>query len=184
MKTGSMKRAVYRWAVVLLFFSISTPTLLCVPNPIEEAFYTMPDSLCPYFSYSQKQTLIGHLQLALISRKPVELKTVTNRFGTESTALELTYNMLRLQVTEGVECVWWVGKDEIVFIQTLCAPVCASVATLYDKEWNYMKRLLPDETGIFMKAEVKDDTLVWTDETPLILDDEEKKHYKQTTGEE
>lgn len=140
-----------------------------------EAFYTMPDTLCPYYNYAQKRMLCD--QLTGTDSKEYAVQPVPNLFGTESVPLEMTDKVLRIQVTEGVEYDWMISPEGIVFVQTLCAPVCSSLVDLYDEQWHFLHAV---ESGIdapFVRAHIENGTIVYTDETPLLLDEEEQKHY-------
>lgn len=158
--------------------------LTCVVLPVHalspvEAFFSMPDELCPYFNRAQKMVLCNQLEAARKENRSDSLYAVPNLFGTESVPLELTDSLLRIQITDGVEYSWWVCADGIVFVQTVCAPVCSSVVGLYDAGWTWLHDLKPDMEALFVSAHVENGKLVYTDETPLLLDEEEKKHYKE-----
>lgn len=74
--------------------------------------------------------------------------------------------------------------DSILVVQTICAPICSSCARIYNKEGEVIRRIespYPDAT--FPEAHLEymnnDSTgtplIVWTDNTPQILDKEEMK---------
>lgn len=68
-----------------------------------------------------------------------------------------------------------VEADTIVLIQTVCAPICSSCVRVYSKEWKALHNLLPTCGGIFPEAKFVDGHILWTDNTPLFLDEEENK---------
>lgn len=65
--------------------------------------------------------------------------------------------------------------DSILWVQTVCAPVCSSLARVYNKEWQIIREVYPPQECIFPFATIQDGRLVWQDNTGEILDDEEKK---------
>lgn len=65
--------------------------------------------------------------------------------------------------------------DSIMVVQTVCAPVCSSCAHVYNKEWQLLREVRPAKESTFPLAVIRDGQLVWEDNTPEILDDEEKK---------
>lgn len=74
--------------------------------------------------------------------------------------------------------------DSTLVIQTMCEPICSSCARIYNKEGEVIRAIEPPyRDAIFPEATLSypdgDSTLapviIWTDNTPLLLDDEEKK---------
>lgn len=70
------------------------------------------------------------------------------------------------------------SADTIVLIQTVCAPICSSCVHVYSKEWELIHSIEPACGGIFPEAEYHDGHVVWHDNTPLYLDEEEKKRIQ------
>lgn len=66
--------------------------------------------------------------------------------------------------------------DSLVVIQTVCAPICSSVARVYNKQGDMIGTIpAPSATWVFPQAYIEQDSIVWRDNTYLMLDDEEKK---------
>ena len=68
--------------------------------------------------------------------------------------------------------------DSIIVIQTVCAPICSSCVRVYNKEWELRNTPRPTCGGIFPEAEFRDGQIIWHDNTPEYLDDEEKKRLE------
>ena len=81
-------------------------------------------------------------------------------------------------------CYWEVLEygDSTLLVQTICAPICSSCARIYNKEWQIVREITPSPlpftntltTPIFPYAHIDNGTLIWEDNTYLILDDTEK----------
>ena len=67
--------------------------------------------------------------------------------------------------------------DSLLVIQTVCEPICSSRACVFSKEGTLLRTLQPPfEKAIFPEAYLgPDSTVLWRDNTNLLLDDEEKK---------
>lgn len=71
------------------------------------------------------------------------------------------------------------GTDTLLVVETACAPICSSIVRVYDLSWNYIGMLQsPFTSAVFPEAYIENKRLYWRDNTPLMLDDEEKKHLK------
>lgn len=74
------------------------------------------------------------------------------------------------------------NKDTILVIETACAPICSSIVNVYSNNWQYIGRLMPPIANcVFPEAYVENKRLRWRDNTPLMLDEEEKKHQQAGT---
>jgi len=68
--------------------------------------------------------------------------------------------------------------DTATVITTVCAPICSSIARVYainNKEWLLVHTLMGDSTMVFPEAYFEQQQLRWRDNTPEMLDDEEKR---------
>ena len=68
--------------------------------------------------------------------------------------------------------------DTLFLIQTVCAPICVSVVSAYTMNWRFLKMIEPPFVADLYSAHVAGDSLVFVDQTPLLLDEEERKHYQ------
>ncbi len=139
---------------------------------VRDAFLTMPDTLCPFLDKVQRYYL-------LTAAAEGTLDTVQNRFNGESSIIELQPNVLRVHIAEGVEYDLLIQTDTITLIQTVCAPICASVVKQYDSLWQYLRTIHPSITGMLIEAELRGEDIVYKDNTPDLLDEDEKQEYKQ-----
>lgn len=131
-----------------------------------EAFLTMPMELCPYFNEAQRNAIGQELVVSSREKDSTVLQPVPNLFGSESRPLSLTDKSMCLAVAEGVEYDWLVENNTIIFIQTLCSPVCSSVVAEYDMNWQFIRLIRPNVAGVFVRAYIEDDRLVFVDMTP------------------
>lgn len=70
-----------------------------------------------------------------------------------------------------------VVADSMVVIQTVCAPICSSVARVYNKQGAPVRTLpAPNDRWVFPEAYIQSDSILWRDNTPQLLDEEEKNH--------
>ena len=65
--------------------------------------------------------------------------------------------------------------DNILVVQTVCAPVCSSCVRIYNKEWQLLREVRPAKECTFPLATIRNGQLFWQDNTIEILDDKEKK---------
>lgn len=65
--------------------------------------------------------------------------------------------------------------DSIIVIHTVCAPVCSSCARVYNKEWTLIGTLTPPFRSPFPEAYIEDGRLLWRDNYPQLLDDNERR---------
>lgn len=63
--------------------------------------------------------------------------------------------------------------DSTLIVKTICAPICNSVAGVYDSNGKKL-RTIPG-TGILPYATIKDGMIVWEDRGIELLDEEERK---------
>lgn len=84
---------------------------------------------------------------------------------------------LLLVVTPPIHRDTLVSGDTAIVITTACAPICSSVARVYaidNKEWLLVRTITGDSTMVFPEAYFEEQQLRWKDNTPEMLDDEEK----------
>ncbi len=136
---------------------------------VHEAFIAMPDTLCPFLDVQQRAFLAN---VASVS------DTIPNRLNGKSAVIERTEQALRVHIADGVEYSLLVQNDTINFIQTVCAPVCASIVKQYTSDWQYLQTVAPTIQGVFVEAKLQDGTIIYQDNTPELLDEDEKKDYK------
>lgn len=164
-----------KYVVFIALFGLTVTAWALSPV---EAFYTMPQELCPYFNYTQKKALVEQAVRFEETQDSAFLATaIPNLMGESSHSLGLSDGCLRLQIADGVEYDWLVQADTIYFVQTLCAPVCASVVTKYNSEWGLLQKVECPLPALFVEAKVKGGELIYQDNTPEILDEEERKTY-------
>lgn len=65
--------------------------------------------------------------------------------------------------------------DSLLVVRTVCAPVCSSVAMVYQPNGQILRTIQPTVEGIFPLAHIENGVLFWTDNTTKILDDSERK---------
>ena len=68
-----------------------------------------------------------------------------------------------------------VTGDSIIVIHTVCAPVCSSCARVYNKEWTLIGTLTPPFHSPFPEAYIENGRLLWRDNYPQLLDDNERR---------
>ncbi len=142
---------------------------------VQDALLTMPDTLCPYLTVAQRGYL---LQLS----KTNERDTVINNFGGKSTLVDITNNTLQLHIAEGITYTLLTANDTITFIQTACAPICSSIVQQYTSDWKYIQTITPSIKGVFVEAIVEDGVIRYADNTPDLLDEDEKREYTTPTN--
>ncbi len=140
---------------------------------VRDAFVSMPDTLCPFLDVQQRAYLLNVAPIG---------DTIPNRFDGQTVLKERTERTVGLQVADGVEYTIFLQNDTITFIQTACAPVCASVVKQYDAAWHYLQTITPSIQGIFVEAMLQDGTIVYKDNTPELLDEDEKKAYQRSNS--
>ncbi len=140
---------------------------------VRDAFVSMPDTLCPFLDVQQRAYLLNVAPIG---------DTIPNRFDGRSVLKERTEQNIGLQVAEGVEYTLFVQNDTITFIQTACAPICASVVKQYDGEWRYVQTVRPSIQGVFVEAMLQDSAIVYKDNTPELLDEDERKAYQRSNS--
>lgn len=87
---------------------------------------------------------------------------------------EENYSRIRMADSCFVEVVTY--KDSILVVETVCAPICASRARIYNKEWQILHDVPATVQGIFPYAEqVNAAGIIWRDNTPQMLDEEEQQ---------
>ncbi len=157
--------------LLIAFLGCMSFCMMCAQLPVGQLFLSMPDSLCPMLDMRQRVVLLEYVNQQLQD-------SVVNIYGGQSRVLAKTDNYICLEAAEGVTMEILADTSSFILIQTACAPVCSSIVKRYIANWLFMEELRPDHETDFMKAVVVDGRIVWSDETPLLLDDEEKKHYQ------
>ncbi len=90
------------------------------------------------------------------------------------TVMEGNYTQYTLRDSSVVEVLEY--ADSALVVQTVCAPICSSVARVYNKENNAVLRVVkPACGGVFPFAWIENGTLRWRDNTEQMLDEQEKK---------
>ena len=159
--------------VILLVCMISFPawaewSLLCY------AVSDVPDTIFPYLN--QRKELERRVDLADTTwfgndfGGRIRVKSVDSVHVSIQVADDVTFELLLQNRYKG---------DTVYVIQTVCSPVCNSVVTAYDmsRGWNPLFMLQPPFKADFYSATVENGEIVFTDRTPLSLDEEEKKFY-------
>ena len=156
----------------ILFAFVFCVTAAMAMAQASRVFMTLPDSLCPFFSPQQRITLLRLAQVGATD-------SVDNLFSGKSVITSLSDTRLTLSVADGVEYLLALKADTILLVNTVCAPVCSSVVRSYVANWLPLGTVPPPAGMAFPQADIAaDGTLVWTDRTPQLLDEEEKKHYR------
>ena len=57
-------------------------------------------------------------------------------------------------------------NDSIIFIHTICAPICSSCARVYNKEWKFLGNMTPPIKTVFPEAYIEEGKLLWRDNDP------------------
>ncbi len=134
-----------------------------------DVFTSMPDTLCPFVDLQNRVCMV----------RIAGCDTVPNRLDGVSYLIDQTKYSLRVQIADGVEYGLLLHNDTITFIQTVCAPVCASIVKQYDSEWHYLQTITPPLKGVFVEAMLQDSAIIYKDNTPELLDEDEKKAYQR-----
>lgn len=70
------------------------------------------------------------------------------------------------------------STDSIYVIETACAPICSSVVRLINSKGNVLQTLpCPFPHAVFPEAYFEGKEIKWRDNTPELLDEDEKKIY-------
>lgn len=69
-----------------------------------------------------------------------------------------------------------IAGDSVIIIHTVCAPVCSSSARAYTRDGQLIATLYPPFRSPFPEAYIQDGKLLWRDNLPQILDEEERRH--------
>lgn len=158
--------------------------LLCgslAAQRVWDAFCFTPDTILPFLSIQQRAALI---KMAAEQR----YDSLENQFGGYSRLLEWREDekYLALQLTPTVKYEWWLktannteSADTLFFVQTVCVPVCVSVVQAYTPTWQYLTTLQPPFKADMVSATAQSGTIVFTDETPNLLDEEERRGYHE-----
>ncbi|MBR1809166.1 MAG: DUF3256 family protein [Paludibacteraceae bacterium] len=159
----------FRRGLTALFLVLTT-VYVSAQLPVAQRFLSIPDTLCPYLDMKQRVMLLEYANHNTTD-------SVENIFGGKSIVLSKADNCLELQVADGFTMTILADSASFLLIQTACAPLCSSIVKRYVANWIYVEELKPDKQCMLPKAEVIDGRLSWSDQTPLLLDDEEKKYY-------
>lgn len=138
--------------------------------PAGQLFLSMPDSLCPYLDMKQRVVMLEYANQGVTD-------SVENLFGGKSVVTYKSDECLQVQVAEGFGLTLFVDSTSFVLIQTACAPLCSSIVKRYVANWIFVEEIKPQKQTMLQKAEILDGRISWSDQTLLLLDDEEKKFY-------
>ncbi len=155
---------------LLFILLISVSCIAQAQIRVQEAFLTMPDTLCPFLEKQQRYYL-------LTSAQEEKYDTVVNQFNGKSTLIQQTANTLRIHIADGIEYDLLTQHDTITFIQTACAPICSSIVKQYTADWQYIRTITLPLPGTFVEAQLQDGKIIYHDNTPALLDENEKKEY-------
>ncbi len=160
----------------LLILLAFLPLVVSARINVQDAFLSMPIQLFPYLNSAERFTA-----LAAVDESNSGVQDV--RFDNKTVHVEVEDETLRIQVTEGVGYTIKTNNDTILLIQTLCSPICSSVVQQYTSSWQLIDNVsIPptaqiSENALFVQADIVNGQIVYTDNTPLFLDEEEKKEY-------
>ncbi len=154
---------------VFILFTCFSLSLMGQVN-VREALLTMPDTLCPYLHVSQRAQL---MQLAANG----EIDSIPNLLMGKSTINKISDKAIKLHIANGIAFYLLTKNDSIYLIQTVCAPICSSTVRLYDKDWNLLTNIQAPIQGTFIEAIIEKDSIVYKDNTPELLDENEKQQY-------
>ena len=85
----------------------------------------------------------------------------------------------KIQLTD--ECYWETlryGSDSVLVIQTVCSPVCSSVANLYTADGKLIHPIKSPSNYVFPFASIEDGRVTWSDHLSELLDDTEKLYHR------
>lgn len=80
------------------------------------------------------------------------------------------------------KCYWelvYYAQDSILFVQTVCSPICSSVAGIYTGDGRLIHTVPSPAEYVLPVAQIQNNQLVWADNVDEMLDDVEK-HRKYT----
>lgn len=144
----------------LLFIVMFIPCMLMAQKPnVEQAFLTIPQDLCPFFDVRTAYQMLN------LAKSGVEDSTI-NFFGGKSRVMMVLPDQITLAVADSITYDVCVTDSSIVYIQTVCVPVCNSIVRRYDSQWHNEVRLYPPFEAPFCKSVFEADTLRWIDTTP------------------
>ena len=124
---------------------------------MHKMFIDMPDTLFPYLGHRSRAYLVE-------AAKNGMNEFVDNTFGGKSTLKIVSDKHLHIIVSEEVGFDMLVYQGGYLWVTTICSPACYSRATLYSIDWLQVKDILPPNDSVFVKADFKDDNLVWVNE--------------------
>ncbi len=159
--------------LILLVF---LPLMVSARINVQDAFLSMPMQLFPYLNSAERFT-------ALAAVEESNNGVIDVQFENKTVHIEVQDEILRIQVTEGVGYTIRTDNDTILLIQTLCSPICSSVVQQYTSSGQLIGNVsipptaqIPDN-ALFIQADIVNGQIVYTDNTSLFLDEEEKKEY-------
>ncbi|MBQ0033771.1 MAG: DUF3256 family protein [Bacteroidales bacterium] len=112
------------------------------------AWINLPDSICPFLQEQQRFTLLQYAKAGLKD-------SIENQFDGHSyiDSINLTDGFIRAQIApnmtlelateaqivaqEGDEAI---AEDNNRVSITVCAPICSTITTWYDKNWKFLRR--------------------------------------------
>lgn len=113
-----------RWSIILV-------CLLCLEighaASVMDAFITIPDTVCPYFTAEQRMQLITPPYRPV--RNVLEGQSQLDSISADAQYMRITFSNgfnIELQV---------IANQQYLLKENICAPVCTSVSRIYTSEW-------------------------------------------------
>ncbi|MBR1928349.1 MAG: DUF3256 family protein [Paludibacteraceae bacterium] len=159
-----MRKAI---TILLLFFTFEAYSIDAF-----HCFRTIPDTIFPFAEMQQRNYMLFSPEK--------ESCCVNNAFNGVTCLKEHTPMYVRIEVGDDISYEILIESDSTwLFINTACAPVCSSIVRRFYGSWDRGEKVAPDIHSQFVKAEVIDGNIVYSDQTYLLRDDEERKEIKQ-----
>lgn len=148
------------WLMLIVVFC----SAWSVAQTIEKVFLDMPFALNPILDAQQRLELLEYAKAGMAD-------SIVNKFGAWSYMPEVDTKRgyLRFSLAKGTEMELLLVRQpndsvcHIGMIETVCAPICSSIVSLYDTAWNKLPVQLPDFEAVdFINTEA-----CRTDSVPL-----------------
>lgn len=156
--------------ILFITLFVASSCLIKAQLTAPQLFVSMPDSLCPYFDMRTRLLMVEYFNESVHD-------SVENVYDGKSCVINKTDKYIKVHVADGFTMELIADTTSFYLIQTACAPICSSIVKHYFDYWQYIGEIKPDEDGLFMQAIVVDNQINWEDQTPLMLDEQEKQHY-------
>lgn len=115
--------------------------LMCVEislaTSVVDVFISIPDTVCPYFTTEQRMQLITPPYRPVIN----ELQGFSQ---VDDVSIENQY--MHISFTNGVSLELRLLSERCQYVETVCAPICASVIRTYDEGWNLIEQQVTNWT--------------------------------------